>query len=92
MLDKYKNKFEIDNIQDFINQEVKPLAGAMVKVRKGNGSIKECENFNFENAPLKLLSPELVTTFFTDRKTGLVNEILGKLAFSREIGKLKKAD
>ena len=30
---KYKNKFEIDNIQDFINQEVKPLAGAMVMVK-----------------------------------------------------------
>ena len=36
---KYKNKFEIDNIQDFINQEVKPLARGY---GKGNGKGKEC--------------------------------------------------
>ena len=90
--DKYKNKFEIDNIQDFINQEVKPLArgyGNGNGKGKGNGSIKECEIFNFENA-LKMLglSSELVTTFLQIRKKKrLVNSEIAFNGLVREINK-----
>ena len=88
--DKYKNKFEIDNIQDFINQEVKPLARGYGNGKgNGKGSIKECEIFNFENALKSLgLSDELVTTFLQIRKKKrLVNSEIAFNGLVREIDK-----
>ena len=88
--DKYKNKFEIDNIQDFINQDVKPLARGYGNGKgNGKGSIKECEIFNFENALKSLgLSDELVTTFLQIRKKKrLVNSEIAFNGLVREIDK-----
>lgn len=90
--DKYKNKFEIDNIQDFINQEVKPLTRGYGKGNgkgNGNGSIKEGENFNFENALKSLgLSSELVTTFLQiRRRKRLVNSEIAFNGLVRDINK-----
>ena len=90
--DKYKKKFEIDNPQDFINQEVKPLVrgyGNGNGKGNGKGSIKECEIFNFENALKSLgLASELITTFLMIRKKKrLVNSEIAFKGLVREIEK-----
>ena len=92
--DKYKNKFEIDNIQDFINQDVKPLSRGYGNGNgKGNdkGNSKECNFFDFKNA-LKNegITDDILDAFlFVRKRKKLVDT---EIAFNGLMREIKKTD
>lgn len=92
--DSYKIKFEIENIETFINQEVKPLLRGYGNGNgKGNGSDNgnDLKEFNFKNSLLNLgIEKNIVEDWLKVRKNKkAVNTEIAFNAIKLEIEKCK---